>query len=153
NTSGARPFLPRGLICGSSDMGISPRCLRLVPRLGFCGFPWIAAVKVHANVAARACGATESNRAPGRPMAIVRGDDVRQQAPGEEERAVHVLPGSMLQTAVLGGLKQSILFVGGKRGDRHATTLSCFRIERAQATSPGLAHLRQPVVAVPITVS
>ena len=69
NTSGARPSLPRGVGVRVIRHGRSPRRRVLVAGLRLGRLPRIAAVEVHAHIAARARRAAEADLAPRRRMA------------------------------------------------------------------------------------
>src|SRR5579885_3253876 len=139
STSGARPCMPRGTSCASSGM-----------RLVLDRLPGISPVELHADIAARAGGASEADLAPGRRMAVVGSDDVEQQPLREDQPAPHPAPGRMREASALRRFEQCVLLRRIDRVKRYAEALSCFRVERGQAAPPRLAQRRQARIAITI---
>src|SRR5579883_551969 len=149
-TSGARPFLPRGVTSGSSDASIGLACLRFPAGLRFRRFPWIAAVEIHPDIAAWAGGSAETDLAPRRGMTVIGHDDVEQDLLGEKKRAVHASPCGVRQLAILSRLKQRILLGRIDSVKIAAVSLTCLGIECGQTETPCLACRGQTRIAIAV---
>src|SRR5579884_2632532 len=148
NGSGARPPLPRGTSCGSSDAGIVPARLRLAAgrRLRL---PGIAAVELHPHIAARARRAAETDLVPRRRVAVIGGDDVEHEPLGEEQRRRHALPVAG-DAPLLHRAQQRILLGGVELGKAGIVPASRLSLDAGEAAAPRLAQRRQAVVAVTV---
>src|SRR5690242_21312925 len=128
----------------SADTRVLPACLRLASRLRLGGFPRVAPVEVHPQLATRTGRAPIADFAPRGRMRIVQADEIVQDAVLKKIIRRQTAPSVMVaDTTFLHRFEDSVLLERAEGVKAPVVPRLCFDVQRGKTALPRLPHRRQ----------